>query len=189
LSEPVNRYIRLLFALDNGKMLALSDLRKFAKVELWKTKELKKSEEIRSLGPEPLEKDFTFKKFKEVLKGKKRKIKQVLMDQKIIAGIGNIYSDEILWQAKVNPFRKTSELSDKELKNVYQALKKILKRAIQAKGASIVDFRRISGEKGGFGPLRKVYQREGQLCSRCGTIIRKAKIGSRTTHFCSKCQQ
>jgi len=187
LAEKVNAYIRLLFTFNNGKMLALSDLRKFAKVELLTKEELKK--ELSSLGPEPLEKGFTLKKFKETLKGKKGKIKQVLMDQKVIAGIGNIYSDEILWEAKISPFRIVSELSGKELKDIYQALKKILRKAIKAKGASIIDFRRILGEKGGFDRLRKVYQKEGEKCDRCGAIIKKAKIGGRSAHYCPKCQK
>ncbi|MDP2741709.1 MAG: DNA-formamidopyrimidine glycosylase family protein, partial [bacterium] len=92
LEEKTNKYIRIMFFLDNKKMLALSDLRKFAKVELWRTKELLNSKEFKSLGPEPLEKDFTFEKFKKVLENKKGKIKQVLMDQSVIVGIGNIYS-------------------------------------------------------------------------------------------------
>lgn len=189
LEEKINTYIHLLFTLDNGKMLALSDLRKFAKVELWKTEELKNSKELKSLGPEPLEKNFTFEKFKEVLKNKKGKIKQVLMNQKIIAGIGNIYSDEALWAARVHPFKDVSKLKEEELKRIYQALKKILKKAIEVKGESISDFRRISGEKGGFDPLRKVYRREGEKCSRCGTIIQRKKIAGRSTHFCPKCQK
>ena len=101
--DRVNTYIHLKFFLDNGEILALSDLRKFAKVELWKTEEL--LEELENLGPELLTKDFTFEKFKEVLKDKKGKVKQVLMDQKVIAGIGNIYASEILWEAKINPFK------------------------------------------------------------------------------------
>ena len=171
-------------------MLALSDLRKFAKVELWKTKELKESEELKSLGPEPLEKDLTFDKFKEVLSKKKGgKIKQILMDQTIIAGIGNIYSDEILWQAKIHPFQALSKLSDADLKKIYQAMRRILPLAIKLGGESISDYRRPSGEKGYFDKERKVYRREGEKCSRCGGIIEKAKLAGRSAHYCPKCQR
>ena len=187
LEDPMNRFLHLIFWLDNGQMLALSDLRKFAKVELWNSDELKESEEIKSLGPEPLEKEFTFQKFKEILP-KKGKIKQVLMDQNIIAGIGNIYSDEILWQAKVHPLREIKELSEEEIKRIYEAMRRILPKAIELGGESISDFRRISGEKGGFDVLRKVYRREREKCSRCGTIIKRLKISSRSTHFCPHCQ-
>ena len=95
LSDKDNSYIHLMFIFKDGSMMALSDLRKFAKVELWDSEKLKL--EMQKLGPEPLEKDFTFAKFKKQLKGEKRKIKQAIMDPSVIAGIGNIYSDEILW--------------------------------------------------------------------------------------------
>ena len=183
--DPMNRFLHLMFWLDNGQQLALSDLRKFAKVELLGQEELKK--ELSSLGPEPLEKPFTFEKLKEVLP-KKGKIKQVLMDQTVIAGIGNIYSDEILWKAKIHPFKEVSKLSEEELKKIYQATKGILEKAIKVGGESISDFRRISGGKGDFDPLRKVYQREGEKCSRCGTIIKRMKLASRSAHFCPNCQ-
>jgi len=190
LAEKVNTYIHLLFTLDNGQMLALSDLRKFAKIELWEKKELENSKGMKSLGPEPLERSFTFEKFKKaLLKRKKGKIKQVLMDQNVIAGIGNIYSDEILWKAKIHPFKKVLRLKEKELKKIYKALQEILREAIKLRGESISDFRRISGKKGEFDKLRKVYRREGEKCSRCGTIIKKVKLGGRSAHFCPKCQR
>ncbi len=189
LKEPVNHYIHLMFWLSGGLMLAFSDLRKFGKAELWKTGKLMISEEIENLGLEPLEKSFTFKKFKEVLKGKKGKVKQVLMDQKIIVGIGNIYASEILWEAKINPFKGVLKLSDEELKKIYQAIGKILKKAVKAKGESISDFRRISGEKGGFDHFRKVYQKEGEKCPRCGTKIKRTKIAGRSAYFCPTCQK
>jgi len=188
LQEKVNTYIHLMFWLDNGQMLALSDLRKFAKIELLDQKNLKK--ELSSLGPEPLEKEFTFEKFKESLKRKKKgKIKQVLMAQEIIAGIGNIYSDEILWEAKIHPFKDVSKLNESEFKNIYQAIKEILPKAIRLGGESISDFRRISGERGYFDKERKVYRREGEKCSRCGTIIKRIKLTNRSTYFCPTCQK
>ena len=185
--DPMNRFLHLMFWLDDGRMLALSDLRKFAKVELLDQEELKK--ELSSLGPEPLEKSFTFEKFKKTLESKKGKIKQVLMDQEIIAGIGNIYSDEILWQAKIYPFKDVSKLSRSDLDRIYQAMREILPRAIELGGESISDFRRISGERGYFDKERKVYRRAGEKCSRCGTIIKRAKLAGRSAHFCPKCQK
>jgi len=187
--DKMNKFLHLFFFLNDGRQLALSDLRKFAKVELWDRDKLEISDEMKNLGPEPLEKNFTFEKFKETLQQAQGKIKQVLMDQTVIAGIGNIYSDEILWQAKIHPFQDISKLSEEELEKIYQAMKEILKKAIDAKGESISDFRRISGEKGGFDPLRKVYRREGEKCPRCGTIIKRIKIGGRSVHFCPKCQK
>ena len=185
--DSMNRFLHLIFSLDDGYQLALSDLRKFAKVELLDKATLKK--ELSSFGPEPLEKNFTFEKFKKCLKDKKGKIKQVLMNQEVIAGIGNIYSDEILWEAKIHPFKDTSELSYNELRRIYQAMREILPKAIKAGGESISDFRRIFGEKGGFDSLRKVYRREGEKCSRCGTIIKRIKLAGRSAHFCPECQK
>ena len=169
-------------------MLALSDLRKFAKVELWNTKELLSSEQMKKLGVEPLSKEFTFEKLRKLLEGKKRKIKQVLMDQEVIAGIGNIYSDEILFEAKINPFKTSSDLNIAELKRLYSAIIKILKKAIKLQGESISDWRMPDGRKGSFDRYRKVYRREGQPCFNCGTLILRKKIGTRSTYFCPKCQ-
>ncbi len=188
IDDPMNRFLHLIFYLDNGKQLALSDLRKFAKLEVLSQEELK--EELDSLGPEPLDKTFTFEKFKEsVLKKKNKAIKQVLMDQGVIAGIGNIYSDEILFEARINPFRKISELKEKELREVYSAIKKILSLGIKLQGASVSDYRLPSGDKGGFDRVIKVYRKEGQRCPRCGAIIKRQKIGGRSAHFCPKCQK
>jgi len=187
LSEKINSFLHLIFTLDNGQMLALSDVRKFAKVELLDNQELKK--EINSLGPEPLEKSFTFEKFKKALQKKKGRIKPVLMDQTIIAGIGNIYSDEILFASQVHPQKSTLDLKENEVKRIYQNIKKILKKAIWLKGESISDYRIPSGKKGGFDKERKVYRREGKKCSRCKTIIERVKIGGRNAHYCPRCQK
>jgi formamidopyrimidine-DNA glycosylase len=186
--DPMNRFLRIIFFLNNGWQLALSDLRKFAKIEVLDKEELKK--EISKIGPEPLDKDFTFEKFKEVLlERKKGKIKKILMDQKIIAGIGNIYSDEILWTAKIHPLKELKKLTKEELKRIYRAMREILPRAILLGGESISDFRRLSGERGKFDKFRKVYRREGEKCSRCRAIIKKIKIDGRSAHFCPKCQK
>lgn len=183
--DPMNRFLHLIFWLDDGKQLALSDLRKFAKVEVLSQEELE--EEFSSLGPEPLEKNFSFKKFKEVLP-QKGKIKQILMNQSVIAGIGNIYSDEILWETKIHPLKDISALKEKELEEIYWATKKILSKAIKLGGESISDFRRLSGQKGGFDKERRVYRRDKEKCFRCGTIIKKIKVGGRSSHYCPRCQ-
>jgi len=180
-------------------MLALSDLRKFARIELRDKKELFDSKEFKSLGPEPLEKSFTFEKFKNALKNKedakgeprqrRGKVKQVLMDPNVIAGIGNIYSDEILFQAKVHPFRLIPDLKEKELEKIYQNIIKVLKKAIELKGESFRDWRTLEGKKGFFDDYRKVYQREGEKCCCCQSLILRKKIGGRSAHFCPNCQK
>jgi len=184
LKEKINRYIHLMFYLDGGKMLALSDLRKFAKIELARTEEIQ--EELKALGPDPLRIDF--KEFKKRFTGKKGKIKQVLMNQEVISGVGNIYSDEALFEAKIHPFKEISKLKENDLKRIFQALKKVLKKAIKAGGESFSDFRDLEGKKGGFDPFIKVYRREGENCLRCGTVIKRLKLAGRSAHFCPKCQ-
>ena len=202
LDEKINLFIHVLFFLDDRQMIALSDLRKFAKIELWKTEDLLRSKEFKDLGPEPLEKGFTFKKFKECLKipssspdplghygaGKKGKIKQVLMDPNVIAGIGNIYSNEALWWAKINPQKGALKLTEKELKSLYRSIKKVLVAGIKLGGESFSDYRNVEGRKGNFDDERKVYQREGQKCFRCKTPIQRLKFGGRSAFFCPHCQ-
>jgi formamidopyrimidine-DNA glycosylase len=185
--DPMNRFLHLIFWLDNGKMLALSDLRKFAKAEVWDKKELE--ERLTAFGPEPLEKGFTYSKFKETLKNKKGRIKQILMDQAVIAGIGNIYSDEILFDAKVHPSKRIPDLLEKEKKAIYSAVRKVLFLGVKLRGESFSDYRRILGQKGFYDKARKVYRRTGEKCPSCGGIIERIKIGGRSAHFCPKCQR
>lgn len=196
LSDPYNRFLHLVFFLDNGKMLSLSDARKFAKVELWKTNDLLNSKEFKNLGPEPLEESFTFEKFIEVLKGnppplklRRGKVKQVLMDPHVIAGVGNIYASEILWQSKIHPEKSVAKLSKKELELLYKAIKKVLALGVKLGGESFSDYRKPDGTKGDFDTERKVYKREGQKCSRCGTKIVRKKIAQRSAFFCTRCQR
>lgn len=185
--DPMNDFLHLIFFLDNGEKIALSDARKFAKAELWKTEELKK--ELEKLGPEPLENSFTFKKFEKILKNKKGKIKQLIMDQTIIAGIGNIYASEALWHAKIHPEKQVFKLSKKELKDLYFAIKKVLELGIKLGGESFSDYRKSDGTKGNFDKERKAYKREGQKCQRCGTKIKRIKVAQRSAFFCPACQK
>jgi len=187
LNDPYNRFIHVLFYLSGELMIGLSDARKFAKIELWKTENLKK--ELEKLGPEPLEKSFTFKKFREVLKNKRGKIKQVLMIPEVVAGIGNIYASEILWQSKIHPEKRVEKLSEKELELIYKAIKKVLQLGVELGGESFSDYRKPDGSKGDFDTERKAYKREGQKCHRCGEKIKRIKFGGRSSFFCPHCQK
>lgn len=189
LRDPYNSYIHLMFYLSGGLMLALSDLRKFAKVELWKANELLNSKELKALGLEPLDRNFTFEKFRSLFKNKKGRIKQILMDPYFISGIGNIYSSEVLWYSKIHPEKNVAKLSDKELKSLYQSIKKVLKLGIDLGGESFSDYRKPDGTKGDFDTERKAYKREGQKCQRCGAKIKRLKIGQRSAFFCPRCQK
>lgn len=195
-----NKYIRLILFLNNGFQLALSDLRRFAKVILVDDDKIGDLKEIHELGPEPLEIDFkTFQKlFKKkpfgkapsiklrTSPGKRGRLKPVLMDPKFIAGIGNIYGDEILWDAGFHPLSRVENLSDKDLKRVFDAVQKVLKKAIAFKGDSMDNYRTVSGEKGRYQNIQKAYQQTGKKCAKKdGGIIKRLKIGARSAHFCS----
>lgn len=189
LKDPVNSYIHFIIFLDNSYQIALSDLRKFAKIIFAKKENIEKLKELKELGPDPLDKNFTFDQFKKILKNKRGKIKTILMDQTIIAGIGNIYSDDILWWAKIHPLQPVQLLTNDELKRLYQTMRKVLKTGLRYRGASISDYRDPYGKKGQYDQIRKVYRRESQKCYRCGTLIKRIKVGGRSSCYCPHCQK
>ena len=183
--DPYNRFIRFILFLSNGYMLGLSDVRRFGKVFLGDTDKIENINEIGRLGPEPLEKSFTVQKFKSLMRRKRGVVKKVLMDPFVIVGIGNIYSDEILWYAGVAPIRRVEKLSDKELAAIYKYIKFVLKKAIGAKGDSQQDYRTLEGKFGNYQNMQKAYQLTGEKCQkRDGGIIKRLVIGGRSAHFC-----
>lgn len=188
-NDPENRFIHFVWFLSNKYQLALCDMRKFAKVLIWPTSQLKNLTDIKNIGPDPMSKNFNFKKFKEIIQNKtskkKEMVKNFLMDQTAISGIGNIYSDEILWQAGVHPLKLISELSEKELRQIYNSIRPVLKKAIKARGSSYIDYRDAFGEKGKYQHIRYAYQRTGEPCKKKDSgIIEKIKIKGRAGHFC-----
>jgi formamidopyrimidine-DNA glycosylase len=183
LRDPENRFIHLLFFLSNGKRLALCDMRKFAKVIVLPTEKI--PEEFKNLGPDPFDKDLTFVEFKKRISKKSGKIKIVLMDQSLIAGIGNIYADEILWAAGTHPLKPANKLKEDELKKIYGVIKPILKKAIKARGSSYIDYRDAFGREGNYQKMHYAYQQTGMKCKkRDGGVIKKIRIGGRSAHFC-----
>ena len=185
-------FVRLDFTLNSGKHLYLSDMRKFAKVTLVETKKLDDSPHLKHLGPEPLEKSFKFEVFKsQVLKRPRGKIKQVLMDSKIVVGIGNIYADEILWHSSVHPLSLAGKIPEKNMRLMYKAIKKILAKGINLGGDSMSDYRNIKGEKGGFQEHHRVYQKHRTRCEKkgCSGVLKKIRISGRSAHFCHKHQR
>jgi formamidopyrimidine-DNA glycosylase len=190
LRDPYNKFIHLVFTLSNKKHLAFSDLRRFGKVFVFDTQNIHIIEDLMHLGPDPLTKEFDYTLFKERLAMKpSAKIKQILMDQHIISGIGNIYSDEILWSAGIHPLSIVKKIPPEKLKRVYFATRKILKRGIDFGGDSDSDYRNIHGEPGNFQHKHNAYRRTGTQClKKDGGTIQRIKIGGRSTHFCSKHQ-
>ncbi len=191
LSDPFNRFVHLVFTLDNGYHVAFSDMRKFATVKLISDKEALKNE-FAEVGPEPLENDFDWKTLKACLLRKPHgHIKTVLMDVNTVAGIGNIYSDEILWASKIHPKRLIEEISDPEFKTILKNTKELLAKGIDFGGDSMSDYRNPYGERGKFQMHHRVYQRKNQKCLRkgCKGIIMRNVIGARSAHFCPVCQK
>lgn len=185
-------FTRLDFTLDNGKHLVLADMRKFAKVCLEKTEDLHKSEHLKNLGPEPLDDSFKLEAFSlQLMRRPKGKVKQVLMDPTVIAGIGNIYSDEILWRAGVHPLSLAGKISKSNLKQMFKAMKETLKKGIALGGDSNVDYRNIDGEKGSFQEHHRAYQQTGKKCLKrnCVGKIERLVVGGRSAHFCPKHQK
>ncbi|PIS17530.1 MAG: formamidopyrimidine-DNA glycosylase [Candidatus Nealsonbacteria bacterium CG09_land_8_20_14_0_10_42_14] len=178
------KHTRKVFKFSDGSKLVFNDVRKFG---WWKiVKDTGPME--KGFGPEALTVDL--KTFADGLKKhSKTRIKPLLMDQKFIAGIGNIYSDEILFAARVHPLRRVKTLKDKEIELIHQNIKKILQKAIRYRGTTEQYYRDAYGKEGNYYNLLKAYQREGEKCSRCGTIIKRVKIGGRSAHFCPKCQK
>jgi len=192
LYDPFNRFIHFVFIFSNGKHLAFSDTRKFGKITLLDTEKMHTTKHLENLGPEPLDKSFDLKKLRECLgkkpsAGGRRKIKTVLMDQGVLAGIGNIYSDEILWYASVHPERQIKNLSEKEIKIIFKGIKEILNKGINFGGDSMSDYRNIDGVPGKFQLHHNVYRRKGETCKRknCSGIIQRKVINGRSAHFCN----
>lgn len=184
-TDPYNRFIRFILYLSNGYMLGLSDVRRFGKVFLGDTDKIENINEIGKLGPEPLSLKFTVKKFIELMRRKRGVIKRVLMDPFTIAGIGNIYSDEILWYSGIAPLRRVEKLADKELAAIYKNIKFVLKKAIRAKGDSQQDYRTLEGKFGNYQNMQKAYQLTGEKCQKHdGGIIKRLVIGGRSAHYC-----
>lgn len=188
-SEKVNQYIHHIFYLKSGRTLEFSDLRKFGKIILAGTDKIEEVKEIKSLGVDAVSKEFTFQKLDEVLDKRETKIKLLLMDQSRIAGIGNIYASEILYEAGILPTRPAAKISREERKRLFLAIKKVLEKGIKLRGTSDSDYRDTAGAPGGFQKVLKVYRRAGKKCPKCGTIVQRIKLGQRGTFFCPVCQK
>lgn len=183
-----NKFTHIIFDFSDGSKLYFNDARKFGWMRLVDKNYVDKV--VDDYGVEPLSKEFTLKKFKEILnKYPNRKIKQVLMDQSLIAGVGNIYNDESCFCAKIKPMRIVKTLGDKEVKDLYVCLVKILKLSITKKGTSANTYIQLDGKPGGFVPYLKVYGRYKEKCKRCSGRVVRIKMNGRGTHFCPDCQK
>jgi formamidopyrimidine-DNA glycosylase len=190
LQEQDLKWNHLIYYFSDGSRLFHNDLRQFGYVKAVKTDELADFFVKEKLGPEPLNKDFTLDDFVAILQRRpKIKIKQFLMDPQNIAGIGNIYSDEILFYARVHPLRRAGDLKPIEIKKIFDGIKKILPEALKFRGSSDSDYLDARGREGDYVPRLKVYGREGERCKGCSGLVQRAKINGRSAHFCPVCQR
>ncbi len=183
------KHTHVIFNFVDQTKLYFNDVRKFGYLKLVRVDEISSVRELNEYGPEPLGKYFTAGHFlTAVKKCPDRKIKQIIMDNKIVVGIGNIYSDEILFHAGVRPTRLVKLLSDVEISSIYKWIKPVLIKGIKAKGSSVGDFVRTDGTWGQMGKFHFVYGRRGQKCKKCGTTIESVKLGGHTASYCPRCQ-
>ena len=185
------KHDRVIFILNKKQKLIYNDVRKFGFIKIYSSNSITKSKHLAHLGPEPLEKNWNFSYLKKYVVGRKRSIKNILMDQKCVSGLGNIYVNEILFFSGIKPARKATKLKNFEIERIIKFSKKILKSSIRLGGSTIKDFSSENGKKGVFQQYFKVYGRENQECSNvdCNLRIIRTVISNRATFFCKKCQK
>jgi formamidopyrimidine-DNA glycosylase len=184
--HPSSPHTRVRFQLDDGRWLLFSDTRKFGRLYLVDDP----LEVLGALGPEPLEDGFTPRRLAEMLTSHRGRIKPLLLNQTFIAGLGNIYTDEALWRARVHPLRRADALSSDEVARLHRGIVSVLREAIGGGGSSLRDnqYRQPDGETGAYQALLAVYGRVGRDCPRCGATVERLVVGQRGTHICPRCQ-
>ena len=190
-SKSPCKHTRISFFDQNKNELRYIDVRSFGK--MWWIKAGESPYEIikglGGLGPEPFSRDFNTNYFYEELSRRRRSIKSILLDQTIIAGIGNIYADESLFEAGISPFREGNKIKIKEISKLRTSIINVLKKSIGSGGTSFSDFRNLEGSNGNYSLQANVYRRTGKQCHKCKNTIEKGKIAGRSTHWCRKCQK
>ncbi|HEY1063780.1 MAG TPA: bifunctional DNA-formamidopyrimidine glycosylase/DNA-(apurinic or apyrimidinic site) lyase [Candidatus Saccharimonadales bacterium] len=181
---------RVTLTFTDGSSLFFNDQRKFGWMRLLPTAEIPQLDFFKKVGPEPLTADFTWQQFRDrLLRRKNSAIKAVLLDQTVVAGVGNIYADECLWGAKIHPTTIVRDLSETQFKNLFNALQGVLQLSIDKGGSSDHTYVDAEGNKGSYLSFANVFRREGKACPRCGTTIVKTRVAGRGTHVCPSCQR
>lgn len=187
--EPKNKHTHVSFTFTNGEELRYNDVRKFGTMHLFNKGTAFNRKPLKDVAPDPFEEEFTFDYFKEKLSRTTRVIKNVLLDQKVVAGLGNIYVDETLFKAKIHPLKRANELTDKEIKRIMNYAKETLEEAVKQGGTTIRSYVASDGEMGMFQQQLFVYSQEDEPCPNCEDTIIKIKVSNRGTHFCPTCQR
>jgi formamidopyrimidine-DNA glycosylase len=184
-AEP-DRFLRIILVFDDGTELRFTDVRKFG--GFWLVDNVDEAMST-PMGPEPLSEGFTLQGLKAALAGRKAPVKAVILDQRRIAGVGNIYADEACFEAGIDPRRLGGTLKAKEVSRLHASVRNVLHLGVESRGASFRDYADADGKDGGMQMLVKVFRRTGKPCYTCGTIIERTKVGGRSTHYCPKCQR
>ena len=189
-SHIIQKHNHIYFKLNNDLILIYNDVRRFGFLKLYNTTQINKISFLKKLGPEPFNRAFNIKYFKNFIQNKKKNIKNLLMDQTFVSGLGNIYVNEALFMSKVRPIRTCSSLNKNEIKNLIISIRKILKFSISKGGSSIKDFQNILGKTGSFQQFFYVYGKKNKKCSRisCKGKIKRITISNRSSFYCNKCQ-
>jgi len=187
--KPVHNHI--IFKFNNKIVLVYNDIRKFGFIKIFKTNQIYLNSHLKNLGPEPLSKKFNFNYFKKNIKKRKIFLKDLLMNQKFLAGLGNIYVNEVIFMSKINPRIRSNKIPIKKMNSLVLNIKKVLKKAINEGGSSIKDFNNIKGKKGNFQQFFNVYGRDGKSCTRSNCIgkVKRIIMSNRSTFFCDICQK
>ncbi|MEW5761675.1 MAG: bifunctional DNA-formamidopyrimidine glycosylase/DNA-(apurinic or apyrimidinic site) lyase [Bacillota bacterium] len=185
---PLPKHTHIVWHLSRGR-LRFTDARQFGRVWLVPAAGLDLVPGLRDLGPEPLDGDFNPEALGRALAGRRRNIKAVLLDQTLVAGLGNIYTDEALHRARIHPGRPAGSLTAHETRALYRAIREVLTEGIAHRGTSVRDYVDGTGREGAFQNLLRVYGRENQPCPRCGAPVARTRIAGRGTYYCPKCQQ
>lgn len=186
--DPLMKHTHVVFHFNDGTELRYLDVRKFGRMALIDKHQAEEYRGIKKLGPEPVLPDFNLTVFEEQLGRRVKAIKPLLLDQHLVTGLGNIYVDEALYQARIHPEQPANTLTKDEIEVLHGAIIEVLARAVAAGGTTIRTYKNALGEAGKFQVALKVYGQTGQACDRCQTPIKKIKVAQRGTHFCPKCQ-
>ena len=187
--EPIEKHEHVIFTFKDNTDLRYHDTRKFGRMNLIKKEKLYETEAIKKQGYEPFDKKLTSSYLLEKFKNKKLPMKTLLLDQTIISGLGNIYADEVLFAAKINPLKKGTEITKEECERIIESSKKIIEEAIKLGGTTIKSYTSSLGVTGRFQQKLKAHKKEGKPCSVCGKPITRIKVGGRSTYYCKNCQK
>ena len=190
LNDLPNKSTRVEIDFEDKTKLFFNDQRKFGYMKLLPEPEIEELSFFQKLGPEPLEDNFTVEIFKERLLRKKNSlIKPTILDQSVIAGVGNIYADEALWRAKIHPETRIKDFLNVDFKNLHESIRFVMNKSIEKGGSTDRNYVNADGSRGNYLEYAAVYHKNGQPCKRCGTEISKIRVGGRGTHFCENCQK